>query len=218
MKVGILAMKSLRDGRVLIETGSKEEAEILHKAINHKCCQQQETTIPKLRNPNLVVYSIPEEVTIENAEEILTSQNPELNLKIGDIKPKFVFSSKKNARNLVIEVSSQIRKQLLQTKLKIGWLICYAKDYISINRCFKCCRFNHRARDCSGEEVCPKCAGNHKMTECNVTTYNDMKCTNCINWNKHSNQEKINVNHSAMDRNCPSFIAAIEKRKQNIDY
>ena len=67
MKVGILAMKSLRDGRVLIETGSKEEAEILHKAINHKCCQQQETTIPKLRNPNLVVYSIPEEVTIENA-------------------------------------------------------------------------------------------------------------------------------------------------------
>ena len=67
MKVGILAMKSLRDGRVLIETGSKEEAEILHKAINDKFCQQLETTISKLWNPNLVVYSIPEEVTIENA-------------------------------------------------------------------------------------------------------------------------------------------------------
>lgn len=218
MKVGILAMKNLRDGRVLIETGSREEIEKLHKAINEKCCQRLETTIPKLWNPNIVIHNIPEEVTVENAEEIIISQNPDLDLNTGNIKPKFIFTSNKKFRNLVIEVNSQTRKQLLQKKLKIGWLICYAEDYIRINRCFKCCRFNHRARDCRGEETCPKCAGQHNITECTVITENDMKCINCTNWNKYNKNDQINEQHSAMDRNCPSLHAAIQKRKQNIDY
>lgn len=37
IKVGINSLKSLRDGRVLIETGSKEEVETLTRDINEKC-------------------------------------------------------------------------------------------------------------------------------------------------------------------------------------
>ena len=36
MKVGICAFRSLRDGRVLLETKSKEEIELLHTNINDK--------------------------------------------------------------------------------------------------------------------------------------------------------------------------------------
>jgi hypothetical protein len=83
MKVGICAFRSLWDGRVLLETKSKEEIGLLHTNINDKCSHLLEANILKLRNPNLVIYSVPEEVTVENAAEIISIQNPELNLNAG---------------------------------------------------------------------------------------------------------------------------------------
>jgi hypothetical protein len=41
------------------------------------------------RNPRLVLLSIPEDITPENSEEILAKQNPELDIKEGDIRAKF---------------------------------------------------------------------------------------------------------------------------------
>ena len=105
-KVGICALKSLRDGRVLMETKSKEELELLHADINEKCSQLLEVNVKKPRNPKLVVYNIPE-VTVENAEEIITTQNTELTLKAGQVKAKFVDRGKRNTKNLVIEVDPQ---------------------------------------------------------------------------------------------------------------
>ena len=73
MKVGIRAFRYLRDGRVLLETRSKEEIELLHTNINDKCCQMLEVNIQEFRNPNIVIYNVPEEVIIENAEEIIST-------------------------------------------------------------------------------------------------------------------------------------------------
>ena len=67
-------MKSLRDGRLIIETGSKEEIDILSKQIEEQCGQQMEVNIPKRRNPNIVIYNIPDELTKENAIETIQAQ------------------------------------------------------------------------------------------------------------------------------------------------
>jgi hypothetical protein len=48
-------------------------------------------------------------------EETLIKQNPDLYLKAGDINAKFLYVTKKNTRNMVIEVNAQTRKLLLQT-------------------------------------------------------------------------------------------------------
>ena len=53
MKVGICALKSLRDGRVIRETKSKEDVELLCTNINDKCSQLLEANIQKPRNPKL---------------------------------------------------------------------------------------------------------------------------------------------------------------------
>ena len=102
-------------------TKSKEELQLLHVDINEKCSQLLEVNVQKPRNPKLVVYNIPEEVTVENAEEIRTTQNPELTLKAGEVNPKFVYREKRNTKNLVIEVDPQTRQKIFNTKLKIGW-------------------------------------------------------------------------------------------------
>ena len=83
-------------------------------------------------------------MTLDNAEDIILAQNPELKLQKGDIQTKFIFKTKRNTRNLVVETNSQTRRQMLQNKLKVEWFICNIKDYVSFNRCFKCSWYNHR--------------------------------------------------------------------------
>jgi len=125
MKVGICTLKSLRDGRVLMETKSKEEIELLYADINEKCSQLLEVNVQKPRNPKLVIYNIPDEVTVENTEEIITNQNPELTLNTEEVKRKFVYRGKRNTKNLVAEVDPQTQQKIFNTKLKIGWHICH---------------------------------------------------------------------------------------------
>jgi hypothetical protein len=76
IKVGIKSIKSLRNGRVQIETGSKEEVEKLTKDINEKCGQSLQAQVHRRRNPRLVIYNIPEDISTNNAEEIILGQNP----------------------------------------------------------------------------------------------------------------------------------------------
>jgi hypothetical protein len=161
--VGINNFKALRNWKILIETNTKEEMETLGKDINTKCGDKLETHIRKLRNPRLVVYNIPDDINTDNFEDTLIAQNPGLNLAKGDINAIFTYETKKHTRNLIMEVGAQTRKQLLQTKVKLGCLICSTADYVVANRCFKCSKFNHTFSDCRGEVTCPLCAGKHNL-------------------------------------------------------
>ena len=217
IKVGINTFKSLKNGQVLIETNSQKELETLQKDINAKCEGQLEASAHKLRNPRLVIFNIPEEISIGNVEDTLIAQNPDINLKQGDTKAKFSYETRKHSRNIVMEVSAQTRKLLLHKKVKLGWQICTVEDYVFAIRCYKCSRFNHRASDCRGEETCPLCAGNHKLKEC-TTNPLEYKCINCQSYNKHNQGKTICVNHTSLDKNCPSLQAILEKYRKNTDY
>lgn len=110
LEVGINTLKAFKDGRVLIESSSNTEIEILSTHIRSKCGEQLEVSITKLRNPRLVIHNIPDDITVENAERKILDQNPELNLNAGDLLAKFCYVTKNNRKNLVIEVSSQVRR------------------------------------------------------------------------------------------------------------
>ena len=114
IKVGMNSLKILRDGRVQIKTGSYEVNETPTRDINDKCGDKLEVNVHKLRNPRLVIYNIPETISIRNTEDTLLVQNPELNLKTGDITAKFSYETKRRTRNLVIEVSAHTRKLLIK--------------------------------------------------------------------------------------------------------
>jgi len=164
-----------------------------------------------------VVYNIPEEVTVENAEDIITTQNPELTLNAGEVKPKFVYRGKRNTKNLVIEVDPQTRQKTFNCKLKIGWHICNMKDYIVVSRCFKCSRYNHKASEWRGQETSPLCMGDHTLKACSASP-SDFKCVNCVNFNKYNGNAKVSKHHSTLDKTCPSLQAVIQKYKLNTDY
>lgn len=217
IKVGISSVKTLRNSRVQIEAGSKEDIDRLTKDIYEKCGDKLEVSVQKLRNPRLVIYNIPEDITTLNIEDTIIAQNPELQLNKGDISAKFTYITKKQVRNLVIEVTAGTRRQIIDKRIKLGWIMCNLGDYLVASRCFKCSKFNHRFRECRGIETCPLCAGNHSLKEC-TATQEQYKCINCHTFNTHNKNNKISDHHSALDRNCPSLQAVLEKYKQNTDY
>jgi AAA+ superfamily predicted ATPase len=85
MKVGIKTLKSLRDGWVLIEVGSTDETNLLSANIRDKCGEDLEVNVPKLRKPRLIIRNIPQDIIVENLEETILAQNPELSLKTGEV-------------------------------------------------------------------------------------------------------------------------------------
>ena len=164
----------------------------------------------KITNSRLIICSLPEETTVDNIGATIKAQNPGIITKDETIEAKFRLKNKKGRYNIVLEVGPQTRKQILQAKLKIGWNICKAADYLVPIRCYKCSRFNHKHYECKGKNTCPHCIGTHKMKECTATT-NDQKCINCIVYNRHSKEGKINENHSAMSKDCPSLQAVLKR-------
>jgi len=176
-----------------------------------------EVVVPQLRKPRMVINNVPNYITVGNLEEVIIAQNPELELVQGDMEAKFIYSTKWGQNKIVVEVGPDTRKKLQQKKLKIGWQICNAADYLVAMRCFRCSRFNHRHKECKGEETCPLCAGGHKLKECKASV-DQHKCINCITYNRHSKRGRIDENHSSLDKNCPSMQAVLEKYRQNTDY
>ena len=126
IRVGIKSFKSMKDGRVLIEAGTQEEINLLSSTITDKCGEDMEVTIPKLRKPRMIIRNVPLDISVDNLEETILDQNPELNMTLGEIDARFKFRTKRGQVSMVIEVGSETRKKLVHRKLKTGWLICNA--------------------------------------------------------------------------------------------
>ena len=217
MKIGINGLKTLKNGQLLIESECRNAIDKISKQINEVCGGELESYTPKLINPRIIIFNVPDDTTCENVAETIASQNSEFNLKGNDISAKFVFKDRKKYTNLVVEVNSEIRKRIVGNKLKLGWNICNSADYFSVRRCYKCSKYNHKANDCKEDVVCPQCAQNHKLSECRAEK-ESYRCINCIIHNKYYKTAQVNETHSSLDKSCSCYISVLRKYKERIDY
>ena len=197
----------------MIEVRSNEEIEKRSTSNTENCGKGLEAKVQVLRNPRLLIYNIPE----ENATKTKRELNSELQLGECDNVAKFIYTMKRNTRNPVTDVSSHTREQIMNTRMKIGWVKCKVNDYIQVNRYFKCSRYNHRLADCRREKTYPICTRRHKVRE-NTSSQNDFKCINCMTYNKYSCSKNICTNHSSLDKNCPRIQAQLTKYKHDTGY
>jgi hypothetical protein len=170
-----------------------------------------------LKHPRVIVFNVPDGITPENAAQATALQNSELQLNEDEIKAKFVFEDRKKHKNLLIEVNPGIRKRLVDRKLKIGWHVCNSSDSLSVTRCYKCSKYNHRAQECFGDVVCPHCAESHTVHDCKASKEN-YRCVNCINYNKYNTRTPVNINRSSLDKSCSCYKAALKKYSEKLDY
>jgi hypothetical protein len=102
MKVGIRTLKTLKDGQILIEAGTIEKINKLSQTIKDKCGgggAELEETVPQLRKPRMVINNVPKDTTVDNLEETIIAQNPELDLEPGKIDTRFIYTTKKGQTN-----------------------------------------------------------------------------------------------------------------------
>jgi hypothetical protein len=78
MKIGIVTLQGLRNGRLLIETHNKQEIDALSKTINEMCGKELDASTPRRRNPRLIICNVPDELNIENTKELIMKQNSDL--------------------------------------------------------------------------------------------------------------------------------------------
>ena len=95
IKVGIKAVKTIRDRGLLIETDSEEERNILSTDISSKLGEKLYIIQHKLRKPRLIMYSVPEEITVENIEAIIRAQNPEVITNKENLEAKYRYKNKR---------------------------------------------------------------------------------------------------------------------------
>ena len=91
LKVGVTNLKALRNEKLILESNSKEDIEILKNEIEKECSQFLEVNVPKRRNPFVIVYNIPDDGSLENFTGTIMHQNEELKLEEEDVKAKFVY-------------------------------------------------------------------------------------------------------------------------------
>jgi len=157
-----------------------------------------------MRKPRLIVYNFPDVTPPRNLEDTLLIQNPELGLTKGDFEVKYDFTTKNKKRNLIIEVKAKVRTTLLPSRIKVGWHICKAEDYLVATRCYKCSRYNHRHNECKGVEACPICAGPHRLKDCEAEP-KSYKCVNCMIYNKFNTHKTIGTTTRHSTKNALVF-------------
>ena len=95
---------------------SIQETETLENSITDKLGNKIEMHIQRPRKPRLKIINTPQEIFTDNIEGTLMAQNPEIGTGKGEIIPKFTYETKRQPRYIVIEVSAQPRKKLIDNK------------------------------------------------------------------------------------------------------
>lgn len=225
LNVGVVKMLSVANGGLIVHTKTKQESEKLCTAINTVCSSSASAAVAKKRQPRVIIYNVPEELTMANANEVLTKQNPEVFSKGVQFSPKLILSPKhpqqetgrkKGYKHLVIECAPSIRKKLLSSPIKIIWSMCYAKDYLFVRRCYNCSLYHNG--ECSNPRSCPVCAKDHELRACNRSQA-VRQCNGCLKHNEQSTStDKVDTNHSAFDNHCPTYLRTVERVKRTINY
>jgi len=224
LEVGITKLKKGYKGSIILGCEGERERVKLRDTVREKLGEDFKVTEPKGRKPKLKVVNVGEEelqlddVILVDTIKRQNKIDAELYIKI--VKRMAKSRSDDNARagdgskedgSLILEVDEMTHVLLLRSeKINIGWRKCRVFDYYSVKRCFKCWGFYHIAKNCKREETCQKCAGKHKISDCKATK---LKCVNCMHKIKTYNL-KINDEHNALSRKCPTFIKALEEEKK----
>ncbi|XP_076302220.1 uncharacterized protein LOC143220467 [Lasioglossum baleicum] len=223
MPMGITKVRKGKEGTVILGCETGEEMEKVKDVVQSKLGDNYNVTESFQKKPKIKIVNISEEEMEGDDDELIDTIKKQNSIGESHIiivkkiqKKKHIDDSQtrnksKEGRSIIIEVDEVTHAVMLKKeKLNIGWRKCPVYNHLSIKRCFKCWGFYHIAKNCTRDESCHKCAGNHKASECKEV---HNKCVNCMFKIKTYNL-KIKDDHDAMDPECPSYKRAIEEEKR----
>lgn len=117
--------------------------------------------------------------------------------------------------DVVVEMKCDKYKDVLEVgKLRLPWRECPVFEHLHLKRCYKCCGFSHKSNECKQAQICSRCAGPHKFSDCQNDT---VCCVNCKQSNEHF-RTKLSVNHHAFSKDCPINKRRLASLVNKIEY
>jgi hypothetical protein len=226
MAMGITKLKKGSKGTVILGCETGEEMEKLKATVQAKLGENFKVTESPRMKPKIKIVNIGEEEMKLNDDDLIgtikkqnkiDANNEGIHMRI----VKKIVKEKRNDKGqsgrrekegiVIIEADEETHEVMLSKgKLNVGWRKCPAFNHINIKRCFKCWGYYHIAKNCTRNETCHKCAGNHNVNECTATK---KRCINCM-FKIQTYNLKINDEHDALDPECPTFKRAIQEEKR----
>lgn len=212
-------MRSISKGGIIVECETKEAADQLKIRTENKLGADYEIVSPNPINPRIKILGLSEKLENDQILHYLIKQNQFLD-ENADIKILKVEESKNNnirykKFNVIIEVDNGTYSKCMKSgKMNVKWDRCRVVEAVQVIRCFNCSGFNHVAEICNKKKGCPKCAGEHLISEC---TSDYEKCTNCMLVNQNL-KLNLDINHPAWSSQCQVYQRKLEFKKQKINY
>jgi len=148
---------------------------------------------PKKKLPSLLLSFVPKDVEDAIIKNTILQQNNLIHLEDSILHTKFTKRSFEDSRHVVIEVSPNLRRELLALKkIKLQWSTCRVEEFVAVTRCVKCLGFGHTARFCQKQQKCSLCAEDHYWKDCG--TKHLIHCSNCAKANTYGHDENKKTN------------------------
>jgi len=221
MAMGITKLRKGSKGTVVMGCETGEEVKKLKETVQAKLGENYKVIESPQSKPKIKIINIDvEEMNLDDNELINTIKKQN---KIDTVSMRIMKRIVKERRNnqsekkgnkegtIIMEVDEVTHELLLKkAKLNVGWKKCPVFNHINVKRCFKCWGYYHIAKNCTREETCHKCAGNHNPRDCTATK---KKCVNCM-FKIRTYNLKISDEHDALSTECPTFKRALQEEKR----
>lgn len=214
--VKVCNARNIKDGGIVLSCENNNDTMKVKQIVEDSYGENYEVRLPEVKMPRLKITNISEKIE----EDDLIDEIKKMNGDLKDIEMKVITLIKKTKkaysyRELVIEVNGDAYKKLLKKGvIFLDWRKCRILEHLHIQRCFKCCGFNHISTECKSEQRCSKCAGVHKFDNCQRK---NVKCVNCLQVIEKFGAD-IDANHHAWSKDCKILQRKIEALKNKIEY
>lgn len=213
----IESVKSISHGGVVILCRTREAKETLVRQAQVVLGDEYNIINQSVSNPRIKIFGI--SLKSDDICNSIIQQNDFINekaiMKIIKIEDWKKHHKEFNTYDAIIETDGDTHRDMLNKgKVYVGWNRCWITDAVELRRCFNCSGYNHVAEKCKNSTHCPKCAGDHRLKDCNELRN---KCINCFYANQNSTAN-LDENHSALDRNCEVYQRKLSVKRKNVSY
>ena len=207
--IRVTGVRKLPGGKVAVITRTKEEAEKLKKNATLSAAGLKASE-PRLAEPRLVFFAVPNELTDIQLKEAISRNLPALDKGELDSANIIRRQGKEGGetKNVIVDACENVRKALLsEGKLYVGFLSLRVRELECVRQCFGCGSFGHILQKCnSGGRLCHNCGlAGHTAKDCG----NPVKCRNCT-------LRGLEASHRVNSSMCPLLQRECERMSRRI--